>query len=189
MALTALKRAKKAALVKFLDSAIFLLALLGAWLVACAFAFLSASDLALLIGYYALPFSPFLVPLVIGRLAAKTNWGIASNPAENSSLVQACAGLTAAVSYLLTLAVIGRLLEIPWRQAKFDDPVLSLGFAAAQLYLVFAAAVACSAFLIVKFSSEESRSGQYGKASLGMLAFGSVSYLLVGLSPFVSWRA
>jgi uncharacterized membrane protein len=171
------------------DSPQALAVLLALWLLACVAAYLSKSDLVMQFSYVVLPLSALLVPLAVGRVAYKVNRKSGS-PVKDASKPWELAALgLASLSYLVCAVVLSRLLEIPWRQAKFGDPVLSLGYSAAQFFCLIAVSLASAAALLLYKTPKQSRPTAYASAALAMLGFACLAYAAIGVSPFAQWRA
>ena len=167
-----------------------LAAIMVAWSVACVIAFFAESRLTFGFAYFVLPLSAFVIPLVVGALTASVlvrrqpNLGSA-NGALGKSVV---AGVLGVAGYLLCFAVLARLLEIPWRNAKFGDPVLNLGASTAQFFVVLAALVLGAALLLLRGVPRRSWPASVAAACVGMVLFAGTLYLLVGISPLTQWR-
>ena len=167
-----------------------LTAILVVWVVAVAGAIAIKTDLAFMFAYYVLPFSALVVPLIVGAIAVQSwpaRYSGGSDIADRKAATVAAVA-SAFMAYLLAYAVLARMLEIPWRLAKFGDGTLSLGFTAATLYGVAALAVFAVALFLLPRVRWRSRAWQGVIASIGMLAFSSALYFCVGISPLVQWR-
>ncbi len=174
-----------------LSSPSVLIAVLASWLVACVVMPFARSDLAFGFVYFVLPWSAFIVPIVVGQLAARLYYYTSSpQPTVMPSRFRSIALVfMAGIAYLLCVAVLSRLLEIPWRQAKFGDPVLSLGRSAAQAFVIAALATGTAVLLVLRAVPRASVAARLGVAALGMLAFACLAYVCVGASSLVAWRA
>jgi hypothetical protein len=168
------------------------LAFLAIWAFACICAFLFASTSAVFeFAYFVLPFSAFVVPLCFSHLSCRL-----ANGGENATIegkpsiaLSAAAAAIGVVAYGLSVSVIARFLELPWRAGKFGETSLDLGKSAAQFYSLVAILTALSAFALLRAAPVNSRYARYAIGSLGMLISASLIYLLFGLSPLVQWRA
>lgn len=164
-------------------------ALLLLWGVACVWAFFGRSDLAFQVAYQALPISALVVPIVIGHLGALI-YGSASKASQSSPRPHITALiLLAAIAYGLCVVVLARVLEIPWRQAKFGDPVLSLGRSAAEGFFLVWLATGVTTALVLRAVPRNTKASSFGAAALAMLCAAGLTYLTVGLSSLVEWRA
>lgn len=175
-----------------------LLAILATWAAFCVAAVLvPTAPLIFEISYYVLWFSAFPIPLLIGSLA--THCAKAENPSSaavklskqvrpKSVLISLAAAVVGVFGYLLCFAVLSRLLEIPWRAAKFGESTLDLGVSAAQTFTVCASVVFVMALALFRNVPRNSQAANYAAAAMGMIAFASVLYLAFGLSPLVEWR-
>jgi uncharacterized membrane protein len=171
------------------DSPQALAVLLALWFLACVAAYVSKSDLVFQFSYFVLPLSALLVPLAVGRVAYRINRKNGS-PTKDASGPRKLAALgLASLSYLVCALLLNRLLEIPWGQAKFGDPVLSLGYSAAQFFGLIVVSLAATAALILYKAPRQSRPAAYAAAALAMLGFACLAYAAVGVSPFAQWRA
>jgi hypothetical protein len=168
------------------------LGFLAIWAFACIFAFLFASVSAVFeFAYFVLPFSAFVVPLCVAHLSCRLanggdNTSIDSKPSITLSPVATAIGVAA---YGLSISVIARFLELPWRAGKFGETSLDLGKSSAQFYSLAATLTALSAIALLRAAPVNSRYARYAIGSLGMLISASLVYLLFGLSTFVHWRA
>lgn len=168
------------------------LASLVIWAFACIFAFFFANVSAVFeFAYFVLPFSAFVVPLIVAHLSCRLVNGGESATIESkpSIALSAAAGAIGVVAYGLSLSVIARFLELPWRAGKFGETSLDLGKSAVQFYSLVAILTALSAFALLRAVPLNSRYASYAVGSLGMLISASLIYLLFGLSPLVQWRA
>ncbi|OYU25296.1 MAG: hypothetical protein CFE41_22150 [Burkholderiales bacterium PBB2] len=165
-----------------------LLALLALWLLACVAVFHAKSDFAFGFMYFALPVSALLVPLAVGRVAFKLNRDVGASVETSPGYWEVAAFILAALAYVVCGFVLNRLLEIPWRQAKFGDPVLSLGHSAALFFALVALTLGSAAWLVLHKAPARSRAAAFCSAALAMLGFACVAYAAVGASPFALWR-
>ena len=167
-------------------------AFLAIWAFACIFAFLFANVLEVFeFAYFVLPFSAFFVPLFVAHLSCwLVNGGESATIESKPSIaLSAAAGAIGVVAYGLSVSVIARFLELPWRAGKFGETSLDLGKSAAQFYSLVAVLTGLSAFALLRAAPINSRYSRYAVGSLGMLISASLIYLLFGLSPLVEWRA
>jgi hypothetical protein len=167
------------------------IASLAAWAFACAVAFFGQSDLSFSFAYFVLPFSAYLVPILVSLLAANFyGRSFHASCKVGSAKIQAMtSALLACISYIVCVVVLSRLLEIPWRQAKFGDPVLSLGLSSAGFYAFVVALFASLTVVVLRQVPKNSKTARVCVCSLAMLGFSSAAYLLVCLSPLVEWRS
>lgn len=168
------------------------IALLGLWVLVCIFSYAFATQVIVFeFAYFVLPFSAFIVPLGIAHIACRLKYSKVSprNQGGFNLWISLASAVTAVAAYLLSFAVFQRLLELPWHHGKFGDTSLSLGKAAAAQFTVAAAVVAIAAVLLLRSAPRGSRPAKYAFGSLGMLSAASLIYLLLGVSPFVEWRA
>lgn len=165
-----------------------LIAFLAVWATLCVACYALRSELAFIFAYFILPTSALVVPLVIAALSIHTyrsrspdlirslNWSITNIPFF----------LLASIAYLLSYLGLARLLEIPWRQAKFGES-LDLGVAASSLFLTTVVVVLGASLLALRYA--QSRSANAAAASIGMLSFTLIVFIIVASSPLVQWRA
>ena len=167
-------------------------AFLVVWAIACVIAFLFSSALPVLyFAYFVLPYSACIVPLCVAHVSCRL-FGLSPQSATNrkhSLGLSVASAVIGFVAYGMSLSVIGRFLEIPWRMGKFSDGTLSLGRSAAEEFGLAAAVVTLCAFALLRAAPPKSRYTQYAVGSMGMVGVASLMYLLFGLSPFVEWRA
>jgi len=167
-------------------------ALLLAWVVACVVATGVNTDLVYRFAYYVLPASAFVVPGLVAALVIHARRARIS-PSRVVSARAVVAELTSyvllPVAYLMSFAVLARLLEIPWRRGKFGSEALDLGLSAAGMFSLAAVFVVGLALITLRRLQPGSRPWAAATASIGMLAFSSFLYFIIGVSPFVQWRA
>ena len=166
--------------------------LLGAWLVACAVAAGVNTDLVFSFAYFVLPASALLVPVLVATLAVQVRQAHVSAP-QLVSARAIPAELTAyallPIAYLMSFAVLARLMEIPWRRAKFVGESLDLGLSAAGVFSLAAVSVIGLALISLRRLQPRSRAWAAATASIAMLSFACLLYFVVGVSPLVQWRA
>lgn len=167
-------------------------AILGGWLIACVVAASVNTDPVFNFAYFVLPASALVVPALVATLAVQVRRAQVS-PHEHVSPRALVAELTSfallPIAYLMSFAVLARLLEIPWRRAKFGGESLDLGLSAAGLYSVAAASVVTLSVISMRRLQPGSRAWAAATASIAMLSFASLAYFVIGVSPLVQWRA
>lgn len=165
---------------------------LAIWGVACIYAFFFSSISAVFeFAYFVLPLSSFVVPLCIAHLSCHVANRVkhATYLSKPSFVLSAVAATISVAAYGLSVSVIARFLELPWRSGKFGESTLDLGLAAAQLYSLAAFLTAVSALALLRASAIHSRYACYAIGSLSMLISASLIYFLFGISPLVHWHA
>jgi hypothetical protein len=167
-------------------------ALLVAWLLACVVAAAVNTDLVFSFAYFVLPESALVVPALVAALAVQVRRAHIFPPQHVSARALA-AELTSyallPIAYLMSVAVLARLLEIPWRLAKFGAESLDLGLSAAGVFTLAAVSVVGFALISLRRLQPGSRAWAAATASIAMLSFASLLYFVVGVSPLVQWRA
>lgn len=166
--------------------------LLGAWLVSCVVAAGVSTDLVFSFAYFVLPLSALVVPALVAALAVQVRRAQVSPPLHVAARALA-AELTSyallPIAYVMSFAVLARLLEIPWRRAKFGGESLDLGLSAAGVFSLAAMSVVGLALISLRRLQPGSRAWSAATASIAMLSFASLLYFSVGVSPLVNWRA
>ena len=167
-------------------------AFLVVWAISWIFSFLYVSVPAVFwFAYFVLPISAFIVPLCFAHISCQI-FGLSQETGSKHqhsiglSLISAIIGVA---SYVLTISVVGTFLQIPWRMGKFEEGALSLGRSAAEAFGLAAVIVTLSAIALLRIAPPNSRYTKYAAGSIGMVGAASIVYLLLGLSPFVEWRA
>jgi hypothetical protein len=167
--------------------------LLCAWLLACMVATVVNTDVVFGFAYFVLPASALVVPVLVAALAVQVLRARASPKPLVAPRSSVAAELTSyallPIAYLMSFAVLARLLEIPWRRAKFGGESLDLGLPAAAVFSLAAVSVAGIALVSLRRLQPRSRGWAAATASIAMLLFASLLYLAVGVSPLVQWRA
>lgn len=123
------------------------IAFLVIWAITCVCTFLFATTSVVLdFAYFVLPFSAWVAPLCFAQLTCLL---VSSNknspPARKPAVVLSVATFALAVAaYVLSIVVISRFLELPWRLGKFGEPSLSLGKPdLLVVWLISAGSLAC----------------------------------------------
>lgn len=179
---------------KMRSSALLCAAFIAVWVAICIFThYFSTILIVLEFAYFILPFTVFAIPLCIGHIASsllRPTLHLRHLPKERIeppfAIFTAIVGFAA---YSLSVAVVGRFLELTWRRGKFGESSLSLGLSASFEYSGLAALVLLVAWAIFKMAPRNSWASGYAIGSIGMVLFSSTIYLLFGLSPFVQWRS
>ena len=171
-----------------LDAPLPLLLLLLVWLLLTVASFYATSPTVAVLANTTQTIAAFLLPALIGRAAFIAARPPASRVVPAPAPLGLLSWLLMAVAYNLCVLVLLRVLEIPWRNFKFNDPVLSLGISAAQTYAVAALATAGVCVAVARASPAPSRTRSVCVAALAMVVFGSGIDAIVGTTPFVEWR-
>lgn len=162
------------------------------WMLLCAATYAFArEDLVFEFSYFVLPCSALAVPLCVAHICDRLFCKISERlqnerPTFFTALAAALIGVSA---YVLSAIVLGRFLELPWRLGKFGETSFSLGRGAAERYSMLAVLVVACAFLLYRTAPNGSKAARYAVGSIGMVAFSSSVYLIIGLSPLVEWKA
>ena len=166
--------------------------LLCAWLVACVVATGANTDFVFSFAYFVLPTSSLVVPVLVATLAVQVRRAHVS-PLQLPSARPIAAELTSyallPIAYLMSFAVLARLMEIPWRRSKFGGEPLDLGLSTAGVFSLAAVSVVGLALISLRRFQPGSRAWAAATASIAMLSFASLLYFVVGVSPLVQWRA
>jgi hypothetical protein len=92
--------------------------------------------------------------------------------------------------YLLAMAVLNALLGIcGLHYYKYGDFEVSLGKATAINLLGFVVTLLSCLFAVYFFSHGKKWSSLLSRAAIGMILFTGLIYLVLAMSPLVSWRA
>ena len=158
----------------------FLIAVLAFWFLACITAYVSRSTLIFEFAYFILPFSALI------RIFRSYRPERHSPPQRK--LLTVATYVLRGMSYIFSFAILARLLEIPWRRAKFGEP-LDLGGSTAILLFVASASIMGASYLLFQKLHPDSREAPIVVAGIGMVAFAMLLYVALGISPLVQWRA
>ena len=168
----------------------FLIAVLAFWFLACITAYVSRSTLIFEFAYFILPFSALLIPLIVGALVIRIfrSYRPERHSPPQRKLLTVATYVLRGMSYIFSFAILARLLEIPWRRAKFGEP-LDLGGSTAILIFVASASIMGASYLLFQKLHPDSREAPIVVAGIGMVAFAMLLYVALGISPLVHWRA
>ncbi len=93
------------------------------------------------------------------------------------------------VGYAMCFAVLDRISALWWEHVKFGGDSISLGKAAAQFFSLIAVAIGSAAYGLHRWAPVGLRIAFFSRAALGLILAASFLYLVLGVSPYVSWRA
>jgi hypothetical protein len=95
----------------------------------------------------------------------------------------------AVVSYVLSVAVLGRVSHAWWGGLSQGDPTDGLGRSAALLFGLIAVVVYGAAFAFYRKLRGRRHLRFLARASMACIAYTSIVYFALGASHLVSWRA
>lgn len=164
----------------------------GLWLVACLASWhVNSSGFAHAM-VYVWSATIFLLPLsfaIAGALLLKSSSLKPSNSQFIRTLSSAAIIASALLGYAMCVAVLDRISAVWWEHVKFGGNSISLGKAAAELFLLVAIAVGSAAFALHRFAPVGAHMAFLSRAAFGLVIGAALLYFLLGVSPYAEWRA
>jgi hypothetical protein len=93
------------------------------------------------------------------------------------------------ISYAMCILLISRVHAVWWEHVKFGGDKISLGASAAVLFTVVALTIGGLSYYAQRFTYNWSVVTVINRATVGIVVLSLVVYLLLGVSPYVQWRA
>jgi len=93
------------------------------------------------------------------------------------------------LSYFLCAAVLSRVASVWWEQVKFGGSHITLGRSAVVYFAVMATSAVLLALQVKRVQPRQKWNEAAARASVVVVFAAAAIYALLGVSPFVEWRA
>jgi hypothetical protein len=135
----------------------------------------------------------FLLPLAFGAggvLALSPKHHEKPEIAEAFSIPALIVGILALIAaYFMSVAVISRVQAVWWSHVKFNEGTISLGISAATAYAAITTVLIAICLYARRYSYRWAFVSHVFSAALGIAISSASVYLMLGVSPYATWRA
>ena len=165
----------------------------GLVLAACLASWNAQAEIVFRAMSYVWPAVIFLLPIAFGLagvFALKViNLRQSEMAAAFSIPVLAVGSLTLLASYAMSVILLSRVQAVWWSNVKFNEGSISLGITAATAFAAISAVIIAICFFAYRYSYRWAFVPKVFTAALGIALSNAMVYLLLGVSPYVTWRA